>query len=152
MIDLRERQLLAQPVALTAVAGEIGRPRVQKRFVEPVELLLDQFYAALPLRRPLARFRPPLLPHMEDAILHQAHVAWRRLQKRQFVNERAFEHGFADIDGAALPLTVVIGVTTVAPLRPAGRQWTAADVAAHETTQRKVGMVRTSLLLAVVLR
>src|SRR5262245_61898425 len=102
---------------------------------------MDRFYAALLLRRPLARFRPPLLPHVEDAILHQAHVAWRRLQKRQFVNERAFEHGFADIDRAALPLTMVVGVTTVAPLRPAARQRPAAGVTARETAQREVQAV-----------
>src|SRR5262245_46908169 len=102
---------------------------------------MDRFYAALLLRRPLARFRPPLLPHVEDAILHQAHVAWRRLQKRQFLNERAFEHGFADIDGAALPLTVVVGVTTVAPLRPTARQRPAAGFAAHEAAQREVRAV-----------
>ena len=78
---------------------------------------------------------------MKDAILHQAHGAGRRLQKRQFVNERAFEHGFADIDGAALPLTVVVGVTTVAPLRPTARQRPAAGFAAHEAAQRKVWAV-----------
>src|SRR5581483_8074669 len=55
--------------------------------------------------------------------------------------ECAFEHGFADIDGAALALTVVVGVTTVAPLRPAARQRAAADVAAHEAAQREVRAV-----------
>jgi len=49
-IDLRERQFLAQLVALTAVAGEVDRLRVQERFVEPVELLLDRFDPALLFR------------------------------------------------------------------------------------------------------
>ncbi len=137
-VDLRERQFLAQFVALAAVAGEVDRLRVQERFVEPVEFLLDRFDPALLFRRPLVRFRTPLLPHVKDAILHQAHVAGRRLQKRQFVDERAFEHGFADIDSAALPLTVVVGVTTVATLRPAARQRPAAGFAAHEAAQREV--------------
>ena len=66
-IDLRERQFLAQLVALPAVAGEVDRLRVQERFVEPVELLLDRFDAALLFRRPLVRFRTPLLPGVEDA-------------------------------------------------------------------------------------
>jgi hypothetical protein len=39
-IDLRERQLLAQLVALAAVAGEVDPLGVEERFVEPVELLL----------------------------------------------------------------------------------------------------------------
>src|SRR4029079_17963150 len=90
-IDLRERQFLAELVALTAVAGEDNRFRVEERFVEPVELLLDRLNAALLFRGPLVRFGTPLLPYVKDAILHQAHIAGRRLQKRQFVDECAFE-------------------------------------------------------------
>jgi hypothetical protein len=90
---------------------------VEKRFVEPVELLLDRFDPALLFRRPLVRFRTPLLPHVEDATLHQAHVAGPRLKQRQLVDERTFECGFADIDGAALPLAVVASNRTRAERR-----------------------------------
>ena len=134
-IDLREGQFLAQLVALPAVAGEVDRLRVEEGFVEPVELLLDRFCAALLVRRPRVRFGTPLLPDVKDAILHQAHVAGRRLQKRQFVNERAFEHGFADIDGAALPLTVVVRVVVLPAFRPASREGTSTRFAVDETTQ-----------------
>jgi len=59
-VDLRERQFLAQRVALSALAGEVDRLRVHERSVEPVEFLLDRFDAALLCRRPLVRFRAPL--------------------------------------------------------------------------------------------
>ena len=114
-IDLRERQFLAQLVPLAAVAGEVDRFRIQKCFIEPVELLLNHLDPAFLLRRPLVRFRPPLFPHVEDPILHEAHVAGRRLQERQLVDERTFEHGSADSDGAALPLTVELVVTQTDP-------------------------------------
>ena len=69
---------------------------------EPVELLLDRFTPALLFRRPLVRFRTPLLPHVKDAIFYQAHVAGRRLQKCQFVDERAFERRLAHVHRSAL--------------------------------------------------
>jgi hypothetical protein len=37
---------------------------------------------------------------VEDPVFDQAHVARSWLQKHQLVDERAFEHGFADIDAA----------------------------------------------------
>jgi hypothetical protein len=77
MLDLGERQFLAQLVALTTVAGEVDRFRIEERFSKPVELLLNRLDAALLLRRPLVRVRAPLLPHVKDAVLHQPHV-WRR--------------------------------------------------------------------------
>jgi len=40
MLDLGERQFLAQLVALTAAAGEVDRFRIEERFIKPVELLL----------------------------------------------------------------------------------------------------------------
>jgi hypothetical protein len=36
VVDLRERQLLAQPVTLAFVAGGVNALREQKRLVEPV--------------------------------------------------------------------------------------------------------------------
>ncbi len=57
MLDLGERQFFAQLVALATVAGEIDRLRVEKRFVEPVELLLDYLDPAFLFRRALASAR-----------------------------------------------------------------------------------------------
>jgi hypothetical protein len=57
---------------------------------------------------------------VEDPILHEAHVAGRRLQERQLVDERTFEHGSADSDGAALPLTVELHVLLGGDGRPSG--------------------------------
>ena len=79
LLDLGERQFLAQLVTLAAVAGEVDRLGVQERLVEPIELLLDRLDAALLLCGSVLRFGSPLLPRVEDAVLHQAHVAMRRL-------------------------------------------------------------------------
>jgi hypothetical protein len=43
-----------------------------------------------------------LLPHVENLVLDQPHVAGGRLQERELVGERAFESGLADVDRAAL--------------------------------------------------
>ena len=141
VVDLGERQFLAQFVALTAVAGEVDRLQIEERFVQPVELLLDRLDGPLLLRGPVVRFRAPLLPDVEDAVLHQAHVAGCRLQEREFVGERAFEHSFADVHRTTLALAVVVRVAVVSALRPAPRQRTAADLAAYEATQRKVRVI-----------
>ena len=60
MLDLRERQFLAKLVALTAVAGEVDRLRIQKRFVEPIELLLDGLDPPVLLGGPVLRLGAPL--------------------------------------------------------------------------------------------
>jgi CBS domain-containing protein len=51
---------------------------------------------------------PPLVPHVENPILDQAHVADGRLQQRKFVGERAFKRGLADVHRATLALAVVV--------------------------------------------
>src|SRR5262249_38678688 len=141
MLDLGERQFLAQLVALAAVAGEVDRLGVEERFVVPVELLLDRLNAAVLLRRMLVPFRTPLLPDTQDSIFDQAHVAGSRPQERKVVDEDAFERCLAHVDRSALTLAVVVRVVLIASLRPATRQRTAADVAAHETPQRKVRVI-----------
>lgn len=78
---------------------------------------------------------------MEDPVLHQAHVPSRRLQERELVGERTFERYLAHVHRSALALAMVVRVVAIAAFRPAAGEWTAADVAAHETTQRKVGMI-----------
>jgi hypothetical protein len=138
MVDLGERQLLAQLVALPAVAGEVDRLRLQERFVQLVQLLLDRTHPPLLFRRPFVRFDTPLLPRVEDAVLSQAHVTGRRLQKDQLLDKRTFERRLAHVDRAALALAVVVAI---AALRPAARQRTATGFAAAETTQRKVGVI-----------
>lgn len=106
-VDLGERQLLAKPIPLSLVAGGIDALREQKRFVQPVQLLLNRPDPSFLLRRPVFRFGPPLFPDVEDTVLHQAHVAGRRLQEREFVGERAFEHGLADVHRATLALAAL---------------------------------------------
>ena len=66
-------------------------------------------------RCPAPHFGPPLLPDVQNAILHQPHVAWRRLQEREFVGKRALESGLADAHRSAPSLAVVIGVVAVPP-------------------------------------
>jgi hypothetical protein len=46
-VDLAERQFLPKPVTLALIARPVDRLRVEKCFIEPVELLLDGFDAAL---------------------------------------------------------------------------------------------------------
>jgi hypothetical protein len=46
-IDLRERELLPQPVSLPLVARQIDRFRVQVGFVQSVQLLLNRFRSPL---------------------------------------------------------------------------------------------------------
>ena len=141
MVDLGERQLLAQPVSLAFVALAVKRLGEQERLVQPLELLLGRPDPSFLFRRTVFRLCPPLFLDVEDAVLHQAHVAGRRLQEREFVGERAFELGLADVHRATLALTVVVRVMFVAPLRPAAPERPAARIAAHESTPRKVGMI-----------
>ncbi|MEZ5289918.1 MAG: hypothetical protein R2745_02440 [Vicinamibacterales bacterium] len=132
VVDLGQRQLLAQPVALPLVARAIDRLREQERIVEPVELLLDRFHPPVLVDRAVLRLSPPLLPHKENPVLDQAHVARRRLQEREFVRERAFERGLADVDRPTLALAVVVGVVAVPALGPAAGQRSPTGVAPHE--------------------
>ena len=117
VVNLRERQLLAELIALTLAALDVYALREQDRVVRPIELLLDGLDAPLLLWRPAFRFGPSLLLEVENPVLDQPHVAGRRLKEREFVGERAFEHGLADVHRAALPLAVVVRVVTVAVAR-----------------------------------
>src|SRR5687768_7001951 len=118
MVDLRERPLLTQPVALPFVALGVDRLLEEEGVIEAVQLLLNELDALFLPDRPILRLRPPLLPSVENPVLDQAHVAGCRLQEREFIGERAFEHGLADVHRAALTLTVVVGVMPVTTLRP----------------------------------
>src|SRR5688572_2247534 len=125
MIDLGQRQLLAQLVALPAVGSDVDRLRVEERFVQLVQLLLDGTHPPLLFRRPVLRFSPTLLPRAEDSILDQPHVARRWLQQCELIDEGPFESRFADVDRPALPLAMVVRVLAVPALRPATRERTA---------------------------
>src|SRR4029453_16867511 len=144
MVDLGERQFLAQLVALPAVGRDVDRLRIEERLIQLVQLLLDGTHPPLLFRRPLFRFSPTLLPHAEDSILDQPHVAWRRLQDFQLVDERAFQRRLAHVHRAALTLTVVIRVLAVPALRPAAGERPAARLAAHEAAQREVRVIALS--------
>src|ERR671910_563978 len=86
--------------------------------------------------RSLSRF-----PDMENPVLDQPHVAARRLQQREFVGERTFELGLADVHRATLALAVVVGVVPIAPFRPAAGERATAHIAAHESPQWTVWMI-----------
>ena len=79
MVDLGERQFLAQLVALTAVGRDVDRLRVQERLVQLVQLLLDGTYPLLLFNCAILRLSAPLFSHVEDAVLDQAHIAGCRL-------------------------------------------------------------------------
>ena len=51
VVDLGERQFLAQFVALPFIARQVDRLRVEKGFVEPVQLLLNRFGLTLSVGR-----------------------------------------------------------------------------------------------------
>jgi hypothetical protein len=110
VVDLGERQLLAQPVALPPVALGVDRMLEQERFVQPIELLLDGLDALLLLGRSVLRVRATLLPGVENPVLDEPHVARGWLQEGELAGERAFERVLADVDRPALALTVVVGV------------------------------------------
>jgi hypothetical protein len=50
-IDLRERELLTEPVSLPLVARQIDRFRIQVCFVQTVQFLLNRFRLALGVGR-----------------------------------------------------------------------------------------------------
>src|SRR4029453_17593345 len=119
MVDLGERQFLAQLVALTAVGRDVDRFRVQERLVQLCQLLHLRWDATPPpllFRRPVLRFSPTLLPRAEDSILDQTHVARCWLQQCELIDEGPFESRFADVDRPALPLAVVVRVMAVPAL------------------------------------
>jgi hypothetical protein len=141
VVDLRERQFLAQLVALTFVARQVDRLRVEERFVQPIQLLLNRFDAPLDLGGVILHLGRDLLPYKEHAILHEPHIAGGRLQQRELVDEQPFQLRFAHVDRPALPLAVVVRVVPVPALRPAPRQRPAARLAPDEISEREIRMI-----------
>jgi hypothetical protein len=81
-VDLRQRLLLAQPVFLTVVRIDVDRALVQEGLVEAVELLLNGLEPALDLSGARVGIVPQLAPGIDHALLHEAHVTRRRLERR----------------------------------------------------------------------
>ena len=71
------------------VARNVDALREQEGLVQAIELLLDDLDALL--RSPVLSFGPSLFPDVENPVLDQPCVAGRRLQQREFVDERTFE-------------------------------------------------------------
>ena len=124
-----------------AVRRDVDRLRIEERLIQLVQLLLDGAHPPLLFRRSVLRFSPTLLPHAEDSILDQPHVARRWLQQCELIDEGPFQRHLADVDRPALPLAVVVRVVAVPALRPAARQRTAARFATHESPERKIRMI-----------
>jgi hypothetical protein len=104
---------------LAAVGVEVDRFRVQECFVEPVEFQADGFEPPFLLGSSLPSRGALQLPHVEHAVLDDAHVAGRLLQQCQFVYEGAFECSLADVDRRASARVVVVGIAAAPALRPA---------------------------------
>ncbi|HET7697706.1 MAG TPA: hypothetical protein VFK57_18470 [Vicinamibacterales bacterium] len=86
-VDSRERELLAQFLRVAVVGLDVDRALEEERFVQAVQLVLDGFGGSLGDRNLLGDCRLPRLPDLQHGFLEQPHVAWRRLQQRQFVCE-----------------------------------------------------------------
>ena len=141
VVNLRQRQLLAELVALAAVGVAVDRFRIQKRLVKPVEFQADGLEPSFLFGGSLSGRGALLLPDVENAVLDDPHVAGRRLQQGQFVRERAFQFGLAHVDRPASARAVVVRVAAVPALRPAAGERASARFAAHEAAQREVRMV-----------
>jgi hypothetical protein len=86
-VDVEERELLPQLVLVTVVRVDVDRLSKKKRFVESVELLLNRLRPTLKVRDVAADLGLPLFPRAHDVLSHEPHVAGRRLQFLQFVND-----------------------------------------------------------------
>jgi hypothetical protein len=83
LLDIGERQLLAQLVALPAVAGQVDRLRVPERFVEPVELLLDRLDPGVPAPLSARSFRHAAAPKHGGASVPSAASHTRGSKRRR---------------------------------------------------------------------
>jgi len=72
---------------VAVVRLDLNRALEEKRFVEAVQLVLDRLRGPLGIRKLLANGRSPRLPDLQHGFLQQSHVAWCRLQQREFVGE-----------------------------------------------------------------
>ena len=119
VVNPQQRELLAEPLFVAVVRININRPFEEERIVQAVELLLDRGDAALDGFRFLFHTRPELIPGLNDAFLHESHVASCWLQPRQFVYEQSFELPLADVYGTTLGPAVVVRESPIPALRPA---------------------------------
>ncbi|HEX6465060.1 MAG TPA: hypothetical protein VFZ98_11415 [Vicinamibacterales bacterium] len=140
-LDLRERELLAQLVAVAVVRLDVDRAFVEERLVQTVQLLANHLLLALDLEDALLCVGFQFAPRCEDAILHEAHEAWTRLQSCELLNEQIFQLCLGDVDGAAAVPAVVVRVIAAPALRPARRERLATGLAPHVAAQREVRIV-----------
>ncbi|OFW04616.1 MAG: hypothetical protein A3H96_09515 [Acidobacteria bacterium RIFCSPLOWO2_02_FULL_67_36] len=138
-VNLRERELLAQPVSLPLVRVEVDGLRVDEGFIQAVELLLNRLRVALRVGSVAADDGFAFVPRAKNQILDEPHVARCRLQALQFVGEKTFELGLGHVDRPTLTPAVVVRVPSASSLRPARGQRPAAVSASHKTLQWEIG-------------
>ncbi|HEX7084787.1 MAG TPA: hypothetical protein VF198_00375 [Vicinamibacterales bacterium] len=78
-VDLRERELLPQLVALPLVCVEVDALREDERFIQPIKPLLNRLDAPLVVGRGLPDGGLLVVPRAQDRFLDEAHVGRRRL-------------------------------------------------------------------------
>lgn len=78
-VDVCQRELLTQLVALPLVRVQIDRLRKDEGLVQPVELMLNRLRLPLSIRRVVSDFGLTLLPRLQNKLLDQAHVSCRWL-------------------------------------------------------------------------
>lgn len=99
-VHLRDRELLAQLVAVTVVRTDVNRPFERERLIQTVQLSPNRFLPALNLRDPLRRIGLQLPPGVHHAVLDEAHEASCWLKAREFLDEQLLEFGLADVHRA----------------------------------------------------
>jgi hypothetical protein len=114
LIDLQQRELLAQLVLVPVVCVNVDRLSKEKRFVESVELLLDRLRLPFNVSNVAKELSLALLPRTQHMLFHEPHVARRRLQLFQLVGEQSFQLRFGHVHGAALAPAVVVRVANSA--------------------------------------
>ncbi|PYQ86917.1 MAG: hypothetical protein DMG03_06495 [Acidobacteria bacterium] len=140
-VHLRDRELLAQLVAVAVVRVDVDRPFEQERLIQTVQLLANRFLPALDLSDPLCRIGLQFAPGVHHAILDEAHEASCWLQARELLDEQLLEFGLTDVHRTTAAATVVVGVVVAASSRPARRQRFAARLATGVAAEREVRIV-----------
>jgi hypothetical protein len=79
LIDLQERELLAQLVLVAVVRFDVDGLDKEERFVEPVELLLDRLGPTLGIGGIVSDLGLALLLCVQHVPFHEPHVAGRWL-------------------------------------------------------------------------
>ncbi|HEY2434317.1 MAG TPA: hypothetical protein VGI12_16700 [Vicinamibacterales bacterium] len=140
-VHLRDRELLAQLVAVAVVRVDVDRPFVEERGFQTVQLLANRFLPALDLSDPLGGIGLQFPPGGHHPVLDEAHEASCWLQAREFLDEQLLEFGLGDVHRTTAAATVVVRVVVAASFRPARRQRFAARLATGVAAEREVRIV-----------